>query len=65
MAQSVRPATLIQGVVGLNPAAVISSVLPQGWGVGSLTRSQRHKGQADSNIKLGSVRALGVSVQKC
>ena len=34
VAQSVRPATLIQGVMGSNPAAVISSVLPQGWGVG-------------------------------
>ena len=29
-----EPATLIQGVVGSNLAAVISSVLPQGWGVG-------------------------------
>ena len=32
MAQSVRSMTLIHKVVGSNPTAVISSVLPKGWG---------------------------------
>ena len=51
--------TLIYEVVGSSPGSGVSA--PQGWGVGLHTWSQRHKGQADSDIKLGSVSYLCVS----